>query len=92
MEGRQRLDFLSAFGEEFCNSLSPTIGEDDIAPQGAYEVVLRALGNIPSPEMLGSLFEEQIEQIHAECRRYFEDDRITIDQIRFAVERTIARW
>ena len=92
MSDQQRLDFLSAFGEEFCDSLSSTVGMDNIVPQDSYEVILRASGTEPSPEMLSSLSESQVELIRAECARYFECQGITTEQIRIAVSRTLARY
>ncbi len=89
MSDQRRLDFLSAFGEEFCDSLSLTVGTDNVVPQDGYEVMLRAFGMQPSPEVLSALSDSQVEAVRAECARYFECEGITAEQIRTAVSRTL---
>ncbi|MEI8383831.1 MAG: hypothetical protein WCJ09_27195 [Planctomycetota bacterium] len=88
---QRRLDFLSAFGEEFSETLSSTVGEDNITPQDAYEITLRTFGREPNAEMLKSLSEAQLDLLRAECQRYFECDGIVLEKIRIAVARTLAR-
>jgi len=92
VDEQQFIDFLSAFGESFCESLGPAVGWDKIVPQDAYEVFLRVLNQDPSPRLLASLSESQLEQLRADCERYFECAGIDIAQVREVIARTLARW
>lgn len=92
MNGQPPLDFLAALGEEFCDALSPPVPEDLIVPQDAYEVWLRAFGQPPNPELLTCLLGPQLAQLRDECEQYFECQSISLEHIRTAIARTLARW
>src|SRR4051794_30866091 len=92
MTGEPPLDFLAALGQEFCEALSPPVPEDLIVPQDAYDVWLRAFGQPPSPELLTRLSGWHLSHLRDECERYFECQSISVDHIRAAVARTLARW
>lgn len=85
-------DFLIALGQEFCWALSPPVAEGLIVPQDAYEVWLRAFGQPPSPEQLARLSGAQQSHLRDECARYFECPAISVEHVRTAVVRTLARW
>lgn len=92
MDEASKLDFLSAFGEEFCWALSPPVPFDVIVPQDAYEVWRRVFGADPTPSALKALTEPQVEQLQAGCALYFECPSLSAPQVRLAVSRTLARW
>ncbi len=85
-------DFLGALGEEFTEALSPPVAADLISPQAGYEVWRRAFGRDPSPALLAALSEPQLARLRIECERYFECAGVSIEQLRRAVSRTLARW
>lgn len=92
MDEAQKLDFLSALGEEFCEALSPPVPADLIVPQDGYEVWSRAFKDDPSPATLSALTEPQVEQFRAACASYFECPAVSAAQVRLAVSRNLARW
>jgi hypothetical protein len=91
MSEQRRLDFLAAFGEEFCEGLSPTVGWETVTPQDGYEVFLRVLRQEPSPQLLSSLSDLQLDQLRAGSEQYFECEGLTVAQIRDVIARTLAR-
>jgi len=92
MDERSYCDFLAALGEEFCEALGPAVPEDLIVPQDGYEVWLRAFKQAPSLELLSSLSDPQLSRLRDECERYFECPAVSVQQVRSAVDRTLARW
>ena len=92
MNDQQRLDFLAAFGDEFCDALAVSVGQGTLVAQDGFEVFLRAFQEEPSPQLLASLSDGQLERLRVESERYFETDGIAIEQIRKVVARTLARF
>ena len=92
MNEHQRLDFLIAFGEEFCEAVTPTVGSGDVTPQDGFEVFLRVFQQEPNPQFLSSLSDSQLEQLRVGSERYFETGGISIEQLRKDVARICARW
>ena len=92
MSDQERLDFLAAFGDEFCQALADSVGQDALVPQDGFEVFLRVFQEEPSPQLLSSLSDNQLEQLRVGSERYFETGGIPIEQIRMAVTRTLARY
>jgi hypothetical protein len=92
MTKQELLDFLGALGEEFCEAISPPVGDAMICPQDGYEVWLRAFGEPPSPTGLAQLSNSQLTHLRAECERYFECPGIRTEHVQQAVRRTLARW
>jgi len=87
-----KLDFLLALGEEVCGALSPPVPENLIVPQDGYGTWRQAFGSDPSPEALAALGEPELEQLRAVCAGYFECPEVSVEHIRLAVSRTLARW
>jgi hypothetical protein len=52
MRVTSKLDFLAAFGEELCGTLSPPVSAHLIVPNDAYEVWRLAFGSDPIPDCL----------------------------------------
>jgi hypothetical protein len=92
MDETQLLDFLSALGEEFYEALGPAIGWENIVPHDGYEVFLRVFKQKPSPQLLASLSDSQVQQLCAGCKEYFACEAVGIEQVRTAFTRTLARW
>jgi len=86
------LDFLGALGEEFSETLSPVVGSENIVPQDGYELFIRVFKQDPNPQFLRSLSELQMEQLRADCERYFECAGVSAEHVREAITRTLARW
>jgi hypothetical protein len=92
MSEEEFLDFLSALGEEFSETLSPVVGSENIVPQDGYELFIRVFKQAPNPHFLGALSESQMEQLRADCEKYFECAGVSVEHIREAITRTLARW
>ena len=92
MNEQARLNFLTAFGEEYCEALAPAVGWDNIAPQDAFEVFLRVFQQEPSFQSLSSLSDTQLEELRVGSEKYFESAGIAIEQICKAVARTLTRF
>ncbi|MBC7880032.1 MAG: hypothetical protein H7Y37_01750 [Anaerolineae bacterium] len=92
MEERNFADFVTIFGEEFCEALSPVVGWENITPQDSYEIFCSAFNQKPSQQMLSSLNESQLEHLRTTCKQHIEYQGITIDHVRSFVSGTLARW
>lgn len=92
MTEQQKLDFLSAFGQEFSEALADTVGWENITPQDGYEVFLRVFQQEPTPQLLAEIFDTQMEMLLAGCTAYFENKSITCDPLQTAITRTLARY
>jgi hypothetical protein len=91
MNEHKRLDFLAAFGEEFRAGLWPIVGWENLVPQDAFAVLLRVQRQEPTPQLLSSLSDLELEQLRVESERYFECEGLTVAQIRKVIARTLAR-
>jgi hypothetical protein len=87
-----KLDFLAAFGQEFCEALSPPVPHDLIVPQDGFEVWRRAFGIDPSPVALAELSEADAKRLLAACIEYFDCPSVSETHVRLAVSRTLGRW
>jgi hypothetical protein len=92
MNDQHFLDFVTALGEEFCDTLNSIPGFEDIVPQDGYEVFRRVFREDPNPQFLASLTDEQLEQLRTGWEDYFGQRGVAMAYIRQAVTRTIARW
>ena len=92
MNDQERLDFVAAFGDEFCDALRNSVGQDGVVPQDGFEVCVRVFQEEPSPILLSALSDDQLERLRVESMKYFETDGIAIEQIRRAIARTLARF
>jgi hypothetical protein len=92
MNDRHFLDFVTALGEEFCETLGPIVGFETISPHASYEVFRRVFREDPSPQFLAALTDEQWERLRAGWEEYFGQCGIAAAPIRQAVARTLARW
>jgi hypothetical protein len=88
---QQRLDFLAAFGDEFCDALENAVEHETLVPQDGFEVFLRVFQAEPTPQLLASLSDDQLETFRVESEKYFETEGIALEQIRKVVAHTLAR-
>lgn len=91
MDQQQRLDFLTAFGEEFCTVFDPVVGSE-ICPQDGYEIFAKVLGKDFGPEVLETLNTSQIDELRAFGCTWLESPNITNNHIKDVVHRTLSRW
>ena len=89
MDEQDWYDFLSAFGEEFCEALPEAV---ECVPQDSFEIFKRVMQCDPTPELLAALSDTQFEQLRKGSEDYFEFQGITVEQIQNAVARTLGRW
>ena len=87
-----RLDFIQAMGETFGNHVSPPVSFEDASPHECCEVVWSVLGFDVTPSRLAALTQDDVAALAQRFGEYFEVESPTIDQIRVAVSRTLARW
>jgi hypothetical protein len=92
LDDHSELDFIAAFGQEFCEALSPPVPHDVIVPQDGFEVWRRAFGIDPSPVALAELTEADAKRLLAVCIEYFDCPSVCETHIRLAASRTRARW
>jgi hypothetical protein len=92
MTEQQKLDFLSAFGQEFSEAIAGTVGWENITPQDGYEVFLRVFRQEPTPRLLAAISGPELERLLAGCTAYFENESISCDLLRMAITRTLARY
>ena len=90
MNNTPHLDFITAFGQEFC--AAHTSHEDLITPQDAYEVWKRAFNSEPTPTLLAAITEAQLKLLHTVCVSYFECNVVSLNTIRTAISQTLKRW
>ena len=82
MDEQDFLGFASALGEEFCEALFQVALRHDVVPQDGYEVFCRTFKQEPSPQMLTSLTESDLERLRATCEGYLECQGITVGLMR----------
>ena len=92
MNEQDFISFLSVLGEEFCDTLSPIVGDEEVVPQDGYDVFYQTFKQEPSPTMLALLTETELEQLRTSCEEYLECEGITIAHMRSVVKQTLARW
>jgi hypothetical protein len=86
------LGFLTAFGEEFCEALSPPVSQDAICPNDAYELWARAFGAAPTFGSLAAISKPELQRMRDECERYFECPELRIEHLAVAIAMTLQRW
>ena len=91
MNEQERLDFVTALGEEFCTVLAPVVGSE-MCPQDGYEVFAKVLGTDFGPDTLQLLSDFQLNQIRTFGCTWLECVNITDNDLREVVRRTLARW
>jgi hypothetical protein len=92
VDDSSELDFLAAFGDEFCEAMSTPVPFGSIVPQDSYDVWWRAFGRAPTPSALAAMTTQNLEELRAASVAYFECPAISVEQVRLAVSRTLARW
>jgi hypothetical protein len=90
MNEQDRLDFITALGEECCTVLTPVVGMD-ICPQDGCEVFAKILGKDFGPDVLRLLTDSQIEQLRTFACTWLECVNITDDHLREVVRRALSR-
>jgi hypothetical protein len=87
-----RLDFMSAMGQSFGESVSPPVPFEDASPHECCEAVWRVVGRNVTPEMLDGLSEKQLTSLAHAFGEWFDCEPPSVAQIRKGVARTLARW
>jgi hypothetical protein len=87
-----RADFETAMGETFGESVSPPVEFEDASPHECCEVVWKVVGRNVTPRMLAELTDEQVFALSKKFGEYFETDSPTVERIKEAIRRTLARW
>lgn len=90
MNMQDRLDLITALGEEFCTVLDPLVGSE-ICPQDGYEVFARVLGKDFGPDELRLLTDSQVDQLAAFAGIWLACASLNDDHLRAVVGRTLSR-
>jgi hypothetical protein len=87
-----RRDFEQAMGETFGEAIVPPVDFESASAHECCEVIWSALGKKVTPGSLTQLTDEQIEMLSRKFGEYFECESPSVEKIREAIERTLARW
>lgn len=87
-----RADFGQAMGESFGDCVSPPVPYEDASAHECCEVIWSVAGYDVTPAALASLSEVQIAVLARRFGSYFGSESPTVEQIRNAIARTLARW
>jgi hypothetical protein len=87
-----RPDFEQAMGETFSEAIVPPVDFDSASAHECCEVIWSALGNKVTPRSLAQLRDEQIDVLSRRFGEYFECESPSVEKIREAIDRTLARW
>jgi hypothetical protein len=87
-----RPDFEQALGETFGDYVSPPVPFEDASPHECCEVVWAVVGRNVTPARLAALDDNQVSNLARKFGEYFECDAPTVEQIREAIAKTLARW
>jgi hypothetical protein len=90
MTQHNRLDFITALGEEFCTILGPVVAVE-ISPQDGYELFAKVLGNDFGPDVLRNLPNSKVGELRAFGCTWLECADITDDHLRSVIGRTLSR-
>jgi hypothetical protein len=87
-----RPDFEQAMGETFGEAITPPVRFESASAHECCEVIWAYLGHKVTPRSLTLLTEEQIVTLSHKFGEYFECDSPSVEKIREAIARTLARW
>jgi hypothetical protein len=87
-----RPDFEQAMGETFGEAIAPPVRFESASAHECCEVIWAYLGNKVTPRSLTLLTDEQIGALSHKFGEYFECDAPSVEKIREAIARTLARW
>jgi hypothetical protein len=79
-------------GESFSDAICPPVSEDDASAHECYNAMWSVLGKGVTPSVLAALSTSQISRLAIGIGRYFETEPPTVEQVRAAIARTLARW
>lgn len=91
-DDQTRDNFIGAMGESFSYSISPPVPFEAASAHECYNAVWSVLGRNVTPTSLAALSESQLSALAAGIGAYFETDPPTVEQVREAIARTLARW
>ena len=91
MNDQDYLDFLTIWGGQFCVSMR-AIGVTAVAPHDAYEAFLEAFLKEPTPELLASISETELEAFRIQCEKVLDHAPIPSAGVREAISLTLWRW
>jgi hypothetical protein len=87
-----RPEFETAMGESFGDVVSPPVPFEDASPHECCEVVWAIAGRKVTPRSLAALTDPQIVALSEKFGEYFESPSPSVETIRLAIARTLARW
>lgn len=91
-DDQKRADFITAMGESFNGAICPPISDEDASPHECYNAVWSVLGHDVTPTLLTALSASQLSALAAGIGSYFESEQPTVEQVKDAIARTLARW
>ena len=87
-----RPDFEQAMGESFGELVCPPIPFEAASAHECCEVVWSIAGYEVTPRSLAGLTDGQIAALSQRFGEYFESQSPSVDKIKEAIARTLARW
>ena len=85
-------DFIGAMGESFSYSVCPPVPFDDASAHECYDAVRSVLGRDVTPASLARLPASRLLALATGIGAYFESEPPTVEQVKGAIARTLARW
>jgi len=89
---KSRPDFEQAMGEAFGECVSPPVPFEDASAHECCEVVWDVVGRNVTPRKLAALSNDEIVSLSQRFGEYFELESPSIENIKEAIARTLARW
>jgi hypothetical protein len=87
-----RSDFEQALGESFGDLVCPPVPIEDASAHECCEVVWAVCGRNVTPDQLAALTDDTVLNMAQEFGKFFECAPPSVQQIRDAFARTLARW
>jgi hypothetical protein len=88
----KRPDFEQALGESFAECATPPLPFEEASAHECCEVVWQVVGFDVTPAILAAMEDAQIAELSAAFGLYFETTAPSVEQMKTAISRTLARW
>jgi hypothetical protein len=89
---QEYLDWLTVWGDQFCEVTREEAGKLVASHQDAYEVFVEAFHKEPTPAALAALSEQELEKLRVACEKVLDRAPISATSLREAISRTLTAW
>ena len=92
MTEQEYLDFLTTWGDSFCDAMRKTAGVTEVTQQDAYEVFVETFRKEPTRAALAALSEQELEMLRQTCEKVLDHSPIPAASLREAISRMLVAW